>query len=154
MSMPNDDQYEDYEDDQPQRRTGKDLRAEVQSLTAERDQLKAAAERAAVLERENAVFKANLGNLNEAQQAAVLATAKEISADALRSQAELLGFIAAPEPAVPVADLEAFDRVSAAQAAGQQPDAASYEAEIGAAKDEAEVFAIMAKYNKPLATYD
>ena len=151
------DQYDDDEldDDQPDESSvikgyRKTAREQAKEITALREQVA----QAAVLEKENNLYKANLGDLNEHQQAAVLATAKEITAEALRSQAELLGFVAPPEPTVPTEDLAAFDRVADAVAGGGVPDAASYDAEIKAARTQDEVLAVMAKYGSPVATYD
>lgn len=151
-TLPPDDQYDDdgNETIQQLRATIKDQAAQLKDLPTLREQ----SEQFANVQRENAVYKANLGDLSEAQQQAVLATAKEITADALRSQAELLGFVAPPAPAAPVDDIEVFDRVAAATAGGANPAAGSYEAELQNARNEAEVLAVMARYGKQVAAYD
>lgn len=152
MSMP-EDQFDDDLDEQPEdssvirnlRKQAKDQAAELKAL---RDQQAEAGE----LRKKLAVYEANLGNLNEDQQKAVLATSAEMTADALRSQAEKLGFVQPPEPAAPAEDIQAFDRVSQAVAQGQAPEAAAnYEAELANAKNEGEVLAIVAKYGQPIA---
>lgn len=151
--MSNADDYEYENEDQPEpdpQPKPRELRKQIDALNAENAQLRQQAEQADTLARENAIFKANLGNLNEAQQAAVIATAKEVSADALRSQAELLGFVAPPEPAVPDAELDAQARIAGAQTGGTELNEATYEAELRGTRNEAEALAVMAKYNKPV----
>lgn len=154
MSMPND-QYEDeFEDEAPDESSViKNLRKQQRETAKELAALREQAERATVLERENNLYKANLGNLNDDQREAILATAKEMTADALRSQAERLGFIAPAEPAVPADELEALDRMNGAASAAP-PAGPTYEEEIAGARSEQEVLAIMAKHNSPVAKYD
>lgn len=148
MSIPND--YDDGFDDEGQPTDSsviKRLRQQQRDQAAELKELREQAERAKLLEAEVNLHRANLGSLNEAQQAAVLATTKEMSAEALRSQAELLGFVAAPEPAVPAADLAVFDRVAAVTAGADAPTGdAAYQSELDAAASPEEVEAIMLKH--------
>jgi hypothetical protein len=148
LSMP--DQYDDdFEDQEPEAKPApRKLRDALDRANAEIAELKAQAERAQVLERENALFKANLGSLTEAQQDAVLKTAQEITETGLRSQAELLGFIQPPEPAAPAEDIQAFDRVAQATAGAASPDATNYDAEVAAANSPTELKAVMAKYGR------
>ncbi len=148
MSMP--DNYDDYEDETPEPQPKpRDLRKQITDLNAELADLRPKAEKADVLEKENALYKANLGSLTEAQQEAVLKTAKEATADALRSQAELLGFVQPPEPPAPPEGIEAFDRVAQAAAGGEGGmNPANYDAEMSAAKSPGEARQIMAKYGR------
>lgn len=147
MSMS--DQYDDEEQPEPQKGP-RELRAQIDALNAENARLKEVAERTAQLEAENGLFKANLGTLSEAQQKAVLATADQMTAEALRSQAELLGFIEPPAPAAPPADIAAHDKIAQVVAGGDGggPNPANYDAEVSAANSPDELRAIMAKYGR------
>lgn len=148
-----DDNYDDDYDEQPDESSViKQLRKQQRDQAAELKTLREQAEQAAVLAKENALYKANLGELNEAQQKAVLALAADATPEAFRQQAEALGFIEAPQPTVPVDDLEAFDRTSQATAGGTELNEASFDAEIRGTRNEQEWEAVMLKYNKSFGT--
>lgn len=151
MSMPDeyDEEIEDEQQEPEQQSGARSLRNKLKQAERERDELRARAERAEVLEKENALFKANLGNLTEAQQDAVLKTSKEFTAEAVRSQAELLGFVQPPEPAAPPEDVQVFDRVADAAAGGEgRLNPANYDAEVAAAQTPEELRQVMAKYGR------
>lgn len=151
LSTQPDDLYDELDDTEPEpeRESGpRSLRNKLRQAERERDELRAQAEEAETLRKENALFKANLSNLNEDQQAAVLATSKEMSAEALRSQAERLGFVEPAAPAAPVEDLQAFDRVAQATAGGTVPNPSSYEDEVAGANSPEELRAVMARHGR------
>lgn len=153
---PNSYDEDDFEPNDPQheQQPPANFRKQLARVERERDEALARAQEADRLAKENALFKANLGNLNEDQQKAIMLTSSEMTSDAYRSQAERLGFVEPATPEVPAAELEAFDRVATATAGGQTPDEVSYETELRATRNEKEALAVMAKYNKPLASYD
>ena len=148
-----DDQFDD--DPTPQPREPRKLRDALDRANAEIATLKERADRAAALEQENALYQANLGDFNERQRKAIMATADGHDPDAYRKAAEELGFIAAPEPAAPAADIAAYDRTANVTAGSGVPDASSYEAEMNAATSIEQTRAIMAKYGvKTIADYE
>ncbi len=154
-TMPNDYEDEDGYDDEGQPTPAvaalrKQTREQAKEIAALREQ----AAEADGLRKTNALYQANLGELNDRQRQAILATADDTSAEGYRKIAEELGFVTPAAPVAPPEDIAAYDRTAEAVAGAATPDAASYEAEIGAATTQAEVLSIMAKYNKPLATYD
>ncbi len=156
-NVPNDyedDEYDDGTTPPAQTREPRKLREALDRANAENAELRAKADRADALEKTNALYQANLGELNDRQRQAILATADDTSAEGYRKTAEELGFVTPAAPAAPPEDIAAYDRTSEAVAGTGTPDAATYEAEIAGAGTEAEVLSIMAKYNKPLASYD
>lgn len=150
MSVP-EDQFDEFDETPPEPAPkSSKLREALERTQAENAQLREQVAENEKLRNENTLYKANLGNLNEDQQKAVLATSAEMTADALRSQAEKLGFVEPPAPAAPPEDLEVFDRVADAVAGGLPADGGGYDAELAAARDEDEMLAVMRKYNKPI----
>lgn len=147
------DNYDEYEEDPRETSTIRDLRAQIKEREAQLkdyDTLKQQAARAGELERENAFFKADLPReLNDTQRKAIFAISDAADPDGFRKAAEELGFIKAPEPAVPVEELAAMDRIAGGGGAGANlPDAANYDAEINAAQSPEQVLAVMAKYGR------
>lgn len=115
-----------------------------------RQKLAAAEKEAAdvpTLRKELAIRDADLGTLNEFQRKALLSTHEgELTKEALRGTATNLGFIEAPkqEPQVPAEEQAAHGRIAEATAGAEPVDgkAPSFEAQLAAAKNDAEVAAL------------
>lgn len=125
------------------------LREALDRANAELVTLREQATASEVLAKENALYKAKLDGLNDAQRQAVLVTAADATAEGFLAQAQALGFVAPPEPAVNADELAAHGRIADAATGGNSLDPAGYDAELQGCRNEAEVAAVMAKYGKP-----
>lgn len=123
-----DDDYDDDaepEQDQPPARRGP-TEAEIRIWRKEAKKWKEAEPQLTKLQQENLVLRTpGLNALSERQMRALFATHDgEQTPDALRATAQDLGFVAAPEPEVPDAEMAAHQRLidASAGAASVTPD--------------------------------
>lgn len=139
--MSDHDEHETEQADQPKRNFRRELEDQIDSLKNETSTLK----------RENAIYKAGLGNLTERQIRTLARDLDEtnLSKETILEAASELGWAQVEKPA-PVDDLSDIAAASAGAITDPGPvgEQAAYEAALNAARSGEEVTAIMAKYGR------
>lgn len=157
--MPEYDDYdEDDENDEPEQgkfaRVPRDAIKRLEKKAARAD---AAEEKLAAYERQEAFRAVGLDPTDPKAKYFVKGYDGALDPEAIKTAAIEAGYLQAPEPAVPDAELAAHQAVSNAAAGGVGNSAtdqdAAYEAELAGAGSQGEVLAVMAKYGKPVSTF-
>lgn len=145
----------EIDDDQPEEPRG--LRKQIEEQAAKAREAEA---RAAAAERELAFAKAGLDLSDPKIGYFARGYQGEISADAIRAEAENAGFLGAPAPEVSAEELQQHQQVANLAASGTPTSTwngplhenPQYKQEMYAARTPDEAMAVMAKYGSPVIT--
>lgn len=131
---------------EPEPETGSLLRTQLEAAQAKARELEASNTQIA---RENHVLKAGLGDLAPEKLEALSVVHKgDMTPEALRATAEKLGFVEVTPEIAPDVE-QGHQAIQQARAGAEAGSTSSYDAEVAAARNEQELFAVMEKYNSP-----
>lgn len=140
-------EQDDFENQDPN--SGSALRSELEKIQQQNKDL---AEKLAKSEREVAISKAGLGELDATKLEALSAVHKgDITPDGLRQTAIGLGFIE-ETPEIPQQVVEGQQQMNEIRAGGETGGVSTKEDEINAAQTSQELQAILNKHNTPIGS--